>query len=248
MATRSVTTAFRILESVAQLQPAGLSDLSRATGTPKATAQRMLITLEELGWIEKSSDSDSKWSIAIHAYAITSKGSTGSSIRDAALGPMNALQIDTSETVHLAVPDSTQMVVIERLDTPHILRAFLALGSRLLMHASSTGLAYLASTRDSFVSEYLKSPLEMSTPYTLSDADAVRREIAEIRHRGYSINQEGLSVGITSLGAAIVTRESVPVGSVSVSGPSSRITEEKFAQYGEAVMSAARSISAGMPR
>lgn len=247
MGTRSVITALRVLEAVAELQPVGLSELSRVVEVPKATVQRMLMSLEELQWIEKSSTVDTRWSISIHAYAVTSRGSSGSRIRDVSMGPLNSLQLDTAETVHLAVPDGMQMVVIERLDTPHVLRAFLPLGSRLAMHASATGLAFLSSSADSFLDEYLRQPLEALTSNTMGDESEIRREVEAIRRRKYSINPGGLSQGITSLGATIVSRELNPVGSISISGPSSRITSDLFAQYGEAVSEAAHRISLAMP-
>ncbi|WP_457102241.1 IclR family transcriptional regulator, partial [Microbacterium sp. P5_E9] len=160
MSTQSVVTAMRVLEAVSDNQPAGLSELSRDTDVPKATVLRMLRTLGELGWVSQSEANAGKWVLTNHAFAVASRGSSGSLIRDVAMGPLNALQLDTTETVHLAVPDRRSMVVIERLDTPHVLRAFLPLGSRVPMHASATGIAYLAAATDSYLSEYLSDPLE----------------------------------------------------------------------------------------
>ncbi|WP_150460939.1 IclR family transcriptional regulator [Nesterenkonia ebinurensis] len=247
MSTRSVTTAIHVLEAVAELQPVGLSELSRAVEVPKATVQRVLVTLEELQWIERAERDGGKWSIAVHAYAVTSRGSSGSRIRDVAIGPLSALQLETGETIHLAVPDELRMVVIERLDTPHVLRAFLALGSRIPMHASATGLTFLAHSSEEFVRAYLQHPLAASTPDTMVHPQEVQAELKAIRSRGYSINPGGLSSGITAIGAALISRELGPVGSISVSGPSSRITPDKFQEYGTAVAATARQISMALP-
>ncbi len=243
MSTQSVVTAMRVLEAVSDNQPAGLSELSREVDVPKATVLRMLRTLGELGWVAQSGVQPGKWVLTNHAFAVASRGSSGSSIRDASMGPLNGLQLDTTETVHLAVPDGRFMLVIERLDTPHVLRAFLPLGSRLPMHASATGIAYLAASEERFVSEYLSVPLDAATPQTVVDPEALRRMIAETQARGFSVNEQGLSIGITSIGVAVLGPGQTPAGSISISGPSSRIVPGKFDEYGEAARGTAREIS-----
>jgi IclR family transcriptional regulator, acetate operon repressor len=243
LSTQSIVTAMRLLEAVSDNQPVGLSELSRLVDVPKATALRALRTLGELGWVRQQDPHSGKWALTDHAFAVASRGSSGSLIRDAAMGPLNALQLDTTETVHLAVPDGRSMVVIERLDTPHVLRAFLPLGSRVPMHASATGIAYLAAAGDAYVSDYLSSPLEARTPQTVVDDQSLRRLIEEARARGFSINEQGLSTGITSIGVAILGQSKTAVGSISISGPSNRITPNKYEEYGEAACGTAREIS-----
>lgn len=102
------------------------------------------------------------------------------------------------------------------------------------MHASATGLAFLAACPPDFVDTYLRLELAPRTDNTITDPETLRATLDEIRERGYSINQEGLSTGITALGAAILDSQGTPVGALSVSGPSSRITPDKFAALGQA--------------
>ncbi|WP_052663785.1 IclR family transcriptional regulator [Psychromicrobium lacuslunae] len=243
MSTASVVTAIRVLESLSELQPVGLSALARQLNASKATVLRMLSTLSELGWVTQSSGVEASWSMTFHAYAVVARNGTVSSLREIALGPMNGLQLDTTETIHLAVPDGQELVVIERLDTSHVLRAFLALGTRVPMHASGTGLAFLAASEDSFITDYLSRPLENISGRSITTEAALWVEINQIRERGYSINEEGLSTGITSVGAAVIGGNSkLPIACVSISGPSNRITSDKFEEYGRAVASAAQEI------
>ncbi|KHK97094.1 IclR family transcriptional regulator [Microbacterium mangrovi] len=241
MSTRSVGTAIQVLEAVADHQPVGLSELTRFVDVPKATVYRSLVTLEEFGWLAQA---DEKWSLTIHAYAVASRGSRGSRIRDAAIGPLSALQLATGETIHLTVPDDRHMVLIERLDTAHALRAFRPLGALAPMHASSAGLAYLAAVDDACFEEYLAAGLEATTAATIVDPVELRSVRGVIRARGYSINEEGLSDGITSLGAAILDAGGRVAAAVSVSGPSVRVTRDHYDDYGRHVHETAREISA----
>ena len=76
-------------------------------------------------------------------------------------------------------------------------------------------------------------------PASLVDPDVIRAELVAVRARGYSINENGLSTGISSLGAPIVSRTGV-VGALSVSGPSIRIVPARFEELGTQVVESAR--------
>lgn len=247
MTTQSVVTAVRVIEAVSERQPVGLSELARGLGASKATVLRSLTTLADLRWVEQSGPAK-LWTLTAHAYAVAVRSGAMSSLRDIAIGPMNSLQLATTETVHLAIPDGDILILAERLDTAHVLRAFLPLGSKIPLHASATGLAYLAASEDAFIEGYLGNTLDRVAERTLTDRGAVLAQIGAVRARGFAINEEGLSAGITSLGAAILGAGGDPLGSVSVSGPSSRIVPEKYQEYGEAVNGAAREIGRGAAR
>ena len=242
MATNSVVSAFAVLEGVARLQPIGLSELAREVGLPKSTVQRCLLTLQEVGWTESSTTTPTRWSMTLRALSVCGSAGTRESLRDLALPAMNELQLATTETIHLAAPDGDELVLLERLDTSHRLRAFLPLGERIPLHASATGLAFLSAWDDPRVDAYLARPLEPRTPDSLVDPAAVRAEVERVRERGYSVNVGGLSTGISSLGAPLVGRDG-PVGAISISGPSSRIEATRFAELGEQVTAAAARVS-----
>ncbi|WP_395310771.1 IclR family transcriptional regulator [Mycobacterium sp. AMU20-3851] len=242
MATESVVSAFRVLEAVAESQPVGLSELARTVGLPKSTVQRILLTLQEVGWLRPTETTPTRWQLTYRVVAIVGRAGGGESLRDLALPVMNELQLGTTETIHLAAADGDSLVLVERLDTSHRLRAFLPLGERIALHASATGLAYLSACSTEYLDGYLAGPLPAQTPDTITDPDRIRAVVNEIRDRGYSVNVGGLSHGISSLGAPIESR-SGPVAALSVSGPSSRITADRFDELGAQVRDAAARIS-----
>ncbi len=239
MATHSVVSAFRVLEAVAEHQPIGLSGLARQVGLPKSTTQRCLLTLQEIGWLRSTGSDPTRWVITFRAMAVCGSGGGQEGLREAALPVMNELQLASTETVHLAAPDGDHLVLVERIDTSHRLRAFLALGERIALHASATGVAYLSACADEVVEDYLGGPLAAQTSETMTDPAAVRDAVRAVRDRGYSVNVGGLSSGISSLGAPIVDGRGDPVAAVSVSGPSSRLVPERFETLGPMVADAA---------
>lgn len=242
MATNSVMSAFRVLESVAELQPVGLSEVARAVDLPKSTTQRCLLTLQEVGWLEPTEDSPTRWRMTYRSVAVCGRGG-GLSLREVALPVMSDLQLVTTETVHLAAPDADTLVLVERLDTAHALRAFLSVGERIPLHASATGLAYLSACENSRIEAYLAGPLPPQTPDSLTEPSQIWDAINAVRERGYSTNIGGLSSGISSLGAPLVAAGRRPVGAISVSGPSSRMVPERFDELGPQVAEAAARIN-----
>jgi IclR family acetate operon transcriptional repressor len=234
----SVLTALRVFEEVAAQQPAGLSELARRLDVPKSTVQRCLKTLAEAGWVRNAPGNPSQWVITGRAFSIGSVLASGPRLREVALPILNELQAETQETIHLAVPDGNELVLIERLDSPHQLRAFLPLGTRLPLHAASNGKAFLASLDDAVIETLLRDGLSQVTDHTLTDPDALRREIATIRERGYAVTDQELHDGITAIAVALHVRGGHAVASFSISGPSSRLTPDLYEDYGGKALAA----------
>lgn len=244
MTTNSVVTAFAVLEAVGELQPVGLSDLTRAVGLPKSTTQRTLLTLADIGWLRRTREEPTRWLLTYRALRLSRHVDGRSGLREVALPVLNELQLATTETIHLVAPDGDTLVLVERLDTAHSLRSFLPLGERIPLHASATGLAFLAASGQEVVDRALGGVLEAPSPGTLTDPDEVRTTLATIRERGYSVNEGGLSTGITAVGAAVVDQSGLPVGAISISGPSTRMVPDRFQDLGEQVARAAARIGA----
>ncbi|MGV9665329.1 IclR family transcriptional regulator [Nocardia niigatensis] len=226
----SVLTTLRVFEEVAATQPAGLSDLARRLGIPKSTVQRCLKTLQQAGWTRPTTDGH--WEITGLAFRLGSAVAGRDNLRELALPELSALQSITGETVHLAVPDGDELVLVERLDSPHELRAFLALGTRLPLHAAATGKAYLATLPDDHIDRYLATQPVQVTSDTETDPGRIWTEIRLIRQRGYATTQQGLHTGISAVAVAIRTPAGPARASFSISGPSARLTPEHFPEYG----------------
>ena len=238
----SVKTALRVLEAVAAHQPAGLSDLTRRLGLPKSTVQRCLATLHEAGWIRPGGHELTRWVLTGRAFSVGSQVANTRNLREVALPALSDLQAYTLETIHLMVPDGVEMVLIERLDSAYELRTFKPLGSRAPLHATSNGKSVLAYLPPEEVEDYLSACLKPVTSQTLTDPGALRGQLAEIRTRGWAVNEGELHDGVTSIGAAIVA-DGRPVASLSISAPSSRLTPDKYEDHGRRAAAAAQQIA-----
>ncbi|MCW8384643.1 IclR family transcriptional regulator [Streptomyces justiciae] len=244
---RSVFTALRVLEAVSQLQPVGLSELSRRLGLPKTTVQRGLVALADAGWLENDQMDSARWIVSTKAFVVGSTVGNRSSLRDRALPHMNGLGADVRETIHLMIPDGDQVVLIERLDSPHPVRAIAPLGARAALHASSNGKAILAHLPEDETTRYMERGLAAVTEHTITEPAELLEELALIRKRGYAVANEELQDGVVSVAAPILVGGSRPVGSLSISAPKSRMPKSVWADYGKKVRHTADSIAGALP-
>ena len=84
---------------------------------------------------------------------------------------------------------------------------------------------------------------ERFTPHTVKNVAQLRKEFAQIRQRGYSIDNEEAYLGSRCIGAPILEASGKIAAAVSVSGPTTRVTREKVPVFGTAAKNAASAIS-----
>ena len=243
---RSVRTALLVLEGVADHQPAGVGQLSRALGLPKSSVQRALRTLGAAGWIQPAPGGVTRWVLTARARHVGRLAGEETGIREAAIAAMEMLRRETGETVHLMVPEGDRAVLIERLQTSNPVRIVLPLGSSVPLHGSSNGKAILAWLPPGAARAVLGDALPRYTDTTIVDWELLEAELAEIRRRGYATNQGEWRADIAAVAAAILRDDGEPVASLSVSTPISRMSPDAAARYGALVAEAARQVSAAL--
>ena len=163
-------------------------------------------------------------------YDLGNTAVTGLNLHAALTPPMNWLQDATGGTVHAGVLDLREVIYIERLDSPHMLRLFIKVGRRQPAHSTSTGKCLLAHLDDSTLDRILDGwKMGRKTAHTITDSAVLRRQLAEIRRLGYACNLEESELGVISVSAPIRDRTRTVVAAVSMAGPKSRFGSEMLA-------------------
>lgn len=240
---RSVATALSLVELLASSGPLGLSEAARKLDASKATLLRSLETLQTFGWVAQNPAPESTWHLTEKFFGLNSGVSNADQLKEWSVETMAALNHETKETVHLASAEIEHLVLVERLDSAFALRAYIPLGAILPFHASATGMAYLSALEDSEIEQKLENLREARTEHTLIELQDILAEVKETRQRGFSLNNQGLSEGISSVGAPILDHHARPIGAISISGPSSRITMDRQLEVGPMVANAAAQIT-----
>ncbi|MEM1351870.1 MAG: IclR family transcriptional regulator C-terminal domain-containing protein [Pseudomonadota bacterium] len=240
---QSLDRALGILVAVARSGRATLTDLSLSLGVPTATTHRILTTLQKHGFVTFNDDRQD-WSIGIEAYRTGASFTNTTSLTEASRSVMRRLMDKTGETANLAIPDGSEVVFIEQVETQNPIRAFFARGSRTPMHASGTGKAILSCMTDEEVRGHLMSAgLTAFTERTLTAPTALFSDLALTRARGFSFDCEERYLGMSCIGSVIFDEHAEPCGGVSISGPSARFSAARVPELGAMVTEAAREIT-----
>jgi IclR family acetate operon transcriptional repressor len=240
---QTVLNALRVLEEVAIRQPIGVGELARTLGLPKSSVQRALHTLREAGWIRPADGGVTRWVVTAKALYVGRHATGELSLRDAAVPIMEELRRRTEETIHLMVPESGGVVLIERLETPKPVRIVLPLGKALPLHASANGKAVLAAGPPETVERMISAELPGYTDTTITDPDRLRAELALIKERGYATNTGEWRSDIAAVAAAVIDRSGTPIASLSISTPMTRMSAGLHPEYGKLICDAAKNLS-----
>lgn len=247
-AMRTVITTLRILETVAELQPVGVSAIARATGTPKSSVHRCLVTLREAGWLTSSRTDRTQWVLTGRALSVGIHASVELGLREAALTVMRELRDETHETIHLISYGGGQdLVVVDRVDSDEPVRTWVRLGVRVPLHASCSGRAILARLPHEEVERLLNGDLERFSETTPADSDAVAADLRTVREVGYATNDCAWRPGVGAVGAALLDGDGRPVGAIAVSVPVQRYDAARARRLGALVVRAAERVSDGLP-
>src|SRR5256714_12346072 len=180
-----------------------LSEVAAASGLARPTARRMLLTLEELGYVR----------VTQGGFALTPRvlelgmayiGSTN--IWEIARPHMERLVSFTGESSSLAQLDGSDIVYVARVAVPKIITLAVTIGTRFPALQTSLGKVLLAELPHDELERVLAEPSRSGvTPLWQPDVEERDRVLNEVRTRGWSLTDEHLAHGIRSIAALNVT-------------------------------------------
>jgi IclR family transcriptional regulator, acetate operon repressor len=224
---RSVRNACMLIETIAERQPLGVSDLARLTGIEKSAAHRLAVTLHRAGWLDPTGDG--RWQIAATLSRLARRAATAA-LTATMLPRMEALRDQTGETVMLVAIEHARLMVLEVVESRHALRISAPVGSELPLVRSSAARAIAAHLPPDEL-----AALRRAHP-ALDDAPV----LAAVRRRGWAMNDREIVTDARVVGAPILARDGYPLAALIVCGPTSRITVARMKQHGELVAKAAQ--------
>lgn len=241
---QSLDRGLRILAVVAEGSGLSLSEIAETCGLPASTAYRMLTTLENHGMVEFDK-SDQLWSIGVETYRMGAAFLRRRKLVDRARTVMQELMEATGETANLGVVEDDCVIFVSQVETHQAIRAFFRPGTRTALHASGIGKAVLAHLDRERVEVIIRrAGLEAFTDKTLSTLPALIEDLEAIKARGWSVDDEERNLGMRCVAAPIFNEFGEPIGGVSVSGPTVRVTQQRLARIGPAVRQAAAQVTA----
>jgi DNA-binding IclR family transcriptional regulator len=217
-----------------------ISELARQLGLDRSTTYRLLVSLEKCGLVEKD-EKTGAYSLGLAAFEI---GNTYLRQMDFVLiskPVMVDLASKLQETVHLAVLSGTEIVYVDKVDSPRTLGVMSKIGQRGSLHSTALGkvlLAFLPETESSRMVKQIK--LTPFTPNTISSRAKLLDELRKVRNQGYAFDFKESEEGVECVAAPIRNHLGNVVAALSISGPEKKINTPKEGQFiGEVVKAAA---------
>jgi len=217
---QSIERAFAVLGALAD-GPSGVTDVADRVALPKSTAARLLASLAREGVVEQV-PGDTHYRLGPRLATLAAGLTPARSLAALARPSLRDLAESTGEAAGLSVPDGDLVHYIDQVDTPNPVSVRDWTGSRVPMHAVSSGQVLLAFRPPASVDRYLARPRERFTPRTITEARDLQARFRDIRRDGYTWALEEFDPGISSIAAPVADASGEVIAAVHVHGPSYR--------------------------
>lgn len=237
---QSVEIAFNIIDILQERGGAGVSELAAELGHSKSTIHSHLRTLEQRQFLVRDEE---KYRLSLRtldmARHVRDQIGNYDVIRDEVAG----LADETGEIAQFGIEEHNKVSYLYKASGDRAVETASKVGTQQPMYSTSLGKAILAYLPPEQIEEVVAQTTFVSkTPKTIADAESLYEEIETIRERGYAIDDEENYAGLRCVSAPVKNDDTV-LGAVSITGPSSRFTEERLhGELSEQVLRAANVI------
>jgi len=233
-----------ILDCFSLDKPAlGVREVARETTLSPSTVGRIMAYMKEMGILNQDPET--------HLYMMGSKVlawagiyMVTSDVRTIALPVMVRLQEQTRETISLYILEGSERVCVERLESPETVRIVARVGRRIPLYAGSAGKVFLAFMPEHRREMILRDiDLVPMTARTITDVDALRANLSQIREKGYAVSRGEWIIDASGTAAPIFDQKGQITAAISISGPGQRFTDEKIKEMAHLLVKEAAQIS-----
>ena len=236
----STLRAFGVLETAARMRrDLSVSELSALADVPKPTMHRLVRQLENDGLLQRGVRGRLRGPgpRLVHFALDVLRYWAETAPRKAIL---QALSANVGETCNLGVMDGNAVIYIDRVESKWPFGLKFEPGSRVPLHCTAMGKLFLSEMPAAKRRELLSvSSLHRYTENTICDAAALDREAAEIKTRGYSVDDQEFLAGVVCLAVPVRDTEGALCAALAISAPAARLSIDKALQQLPLMMQAA---------
>ena len=238
----TVAKAISLLERLGHGAPeTALADLARGAGFDKATTRRLLVSLITQGLVEQD-ETTRRYRLGAGITRLALMREAQFPFLRMAVPVVEALAAETEETVHLSEYSRRGLLSVHVVESTRANRVSVPLGEALPMHATASGIAFLAFSDERTRAEALAGPMPAFTPFTIGDASVLAEHIAAACRRGHSIGAQGFEEGVMSVAAPILGADGYAIGTIAVAAPRVRTQKGEIERLGVSAAAAAHEI------
>lgn len=223
---KSVETTIELIEALEALDGAGVSELAAELGVAKSTVHDHLKTLEAHEFVVRRGD---RYHVGLRFLDHGGRARSRRKVYAIARPEVARLAAETGEMANLVVEEHGLGVYVDVARGEKAINLDTYIGKREYLHNTAVGKAILAHLPDAEVEAILdRWGMPRETERTVTSRDDLEAELRTTRERGYAIDREERLRGLRCVAAPIVQEGTDVVGALSVSGPASRMDDDRI--------------------
>lgn len=212
---RAFAKGLSVITAFGQGSPATIADIARASGLDRAGARRILLTLEQLGYVRMEGR---KFSLTPRVLTLGYLYLSSLPFWSIAQPVMEELVADLQETCSMGVLDGDDVVYVLRVPARRFLTFDPSIGGRTPAHIHSMGRVLLAAQPPEMVEDYIaRTPLKAYTRHTVTDPGELRRGIEEDRGNGWCFVSEQYEDGMCGIAVPVLNAQGKAIAAINVS-------------------------------
>jgi IclR family pca regulon transcriptional regulator len=218
-----------------------ISQISERTMLARPTVLRLLLTLEELGYVRSQ---DNHYSLTPKVVDLGMAYVSALGLYGAAKPHLENLSKAIDQTVSIAELDGSDIVYTGRAEVPKIVSVGVTLGARLPSASTALGRVLLAEVPESELDSVLQIPtLSMFKPRTHFTADQLRIRLNDVRNKGWAESDEDLQYGVQAIAAPLHDKDGRVIAALGTAAHTSEVSKEVVREkYLPLLLDTARSI------
>jgi DNA-binding IclR family transcriptional regulator len=243
---QSVERALTLLDAIAEASPRGgtVADVALASGINRATAWRLLATLEGRGLVARDRATN-RYQIGYTVVRLAAAAGVDGLVRRTH-HVLERVCAQTGEAADLAVSRGAELIYVDEV-APSAVLTVNWLARTIPLHATSTGKAWLAWLPEAEARGVLDPVLAGYTDATVTDVNRLLGELGAIREQGYAVSASELEPALCGVSAPVLRPgDDRPLAVFSIWGPADRLPPTRFPALGAIAIEAAASVAAAL--
>ena len=241
------TTALRALKVLeilaASKAPVPVALVAQQIGADRSTAYRMLLTLIDAGYVDRDM-STRQYKLSYKVLSLTKYVLNDERVGELVTAALRSISEQTCETAHYCARDRFESVLLYRVHGTQRVAIDFKIGDRAPLHCTSIGKVLLCHEDKPFLDQVLARGLPPFARRTIVEPEALRAELRRVRRQGYAYDEFEFADDMRCVAVPVYGKRGALQGGISLSGPSSRYTQDRLVELRDCALAQARELSA----
>lgn len=219
---RSLEKALFVIETMATKSDWQLKTLSASCSIPKGTLQRILRTLEELGYVRQL-ERGGAYALTLKFHMLGRRIASQNNLTTLLQPVLKNLRDKVNETVNLSMLSGVDMVVVHQVTSTHALQMDSIIGTSFPAYISASGKAFLAFLPEEDLRNFIKELRRADAAVNSVIINRLYKELEDVRDSGLGMDFEELFKGIRCIAAPVFDDAGKIAATISCSVPTVRL-------------------------